>query len=66
MEKYLDSPGGVRRVGVFREEARRLGPLVEQVLWREALGLGDVPDLQRDTHKQSLHQRWAGEQEELP
>ena len=44
--KYFESPGGVGRVRLFGEEARRLGPLVEQLLGREALSLRDVPDLE--------------------
>lgn len=42
---YLESPGGVWRVGLFGEETRGLGPLVEQMLSRQALSLRDVPDL---------------------
>ena len=43
---YLESPEGVGGVGVSVEEAGGLGPGAEQILCRQTLSLGDVPDLE--------------------
>lgn len=45
--KYFEPPGSVGRVGLFGEKTHGLGPLVEQVLRRQALSLRDVTDLDR-------------------
>jgi len=45
---YLESPEGVAGVGASVEEAAGLGAGTEQILCWQALGLGDVADL--DTH----------------
>ena len=55
---YLQSPGGVGRVGFFPEKPRCLGALVEQMLSGHTLSLGDVPDL-------TTHTKTSQREEEL-
>lgn len=67
---YLESPGGVRRVGLFGEETRGLGPLVEQMLGRQALSLRDVPDLEKKKRKRGrgtsdYNMKNTGQQQQL-
>jgi hypothetical protein len=45
LSRYLDSPDGVAGVRSSLEEAACLGAGTQKVFCRQALGLGDVPDL---------------------
>jgi hypothetical protein len=49
---YLESPEGVAGVCAAVEEAAGLCAGTKQIFCRQALGLGDVPDLVVDTQSQ--------------